>query len=121
MPKGKGQVKFAVLAVDYLTKWVEVKPLTIITAAKIDNFVWKNIICRFVIPYAIVIHNDTQFNSSRFQHLCSRFNINIFFASPAHPQSNEQVKAINKIIKNMWKKKLGASKGDLLEMLPEAL
>ncbi|CAL9024317.1 unnamed protein product [Prunus brigantina] len=52
---------------------------------------------------------------------CSRFNISVFFASPAHPQSNGQVEAINKIIKKTLKKKLGAAKGDWPAILPEAL
>ena len=39
MPPGKGQVKFAVVAVDYFTKWTEAEALTTITAAKIEHFV----------------------------------------------------------------------------------
>ncbi|CAL9024364.1 unnamed protein product [Prunus brigantina] len=39
MPPGKGQVKFAVVAVDYFTKWAEAEALTTITAAKIEHFV----------------------------------------------------------------------------------
>ncbi|KAI5316907.1 hypothetical protein L3X38_036614 [Prunus dulcis] len=50
MPKGKGQIKFAVIVVDYFTKWVKAETLATITATKIDNFVWKNIICRFGSP-----------------------------------------------------------------------
>ncbi|CAL9019665.1 unnamed protein product, partial [Prunus brigantina] len=109
MPQGKGQVKFAVVAIDYFTKWTEAEALTTITAAKIEYFVWKNILCRF------------GFDCSRFRHLCSRFNISIFFASPAHPQSNGQVEAINKIIKKTLKKKLGAAKGNWPAILPETL
>ncbi|CAL9004490.1 unnamed protein product [Prunus brigantina] len=121
MPPGKGQVKFAVVAVDYFTKWTEAEALTTITEAKIEHFVWKNILCRFGLPNAIVTDNGKQFDCSRFRHLCSRFNISIFFASPAHPQSNGQVEAINKIIKKTLKKKLGAAKGNWPEILPEAL
>ncbi|CAL8992338.1 unnamed protein product [Prunus brigantina] len=110
-----------IVAVDYFTKWTEAEALTTITAAKIEHFVWKNILCRFGLPNAIVTDNGKQFDCSRFRHLCSRFNINIFFASPAHPQSNGQVEAINKIIKKTLKKKLGAAKGNWPEILPEAL
>ncbi|CAL9024100.1 unnamed protein product, partial [Prunus brigantina] len=112
---------FAVVVVDYFTKWTEAEALTTITAAKIEHFVWKNILCRFGLPNAIVTDNGKQFDCSRFRHLCSRFNISIFFASPAHPQSNGQVEAINKIIKKTLKKKLGAAKGNWPEILPEAL
>lgn len=85
MPQGKGQLKFAVVAVDYFTKWTEAEALATITVAKIEHFVWKNILCRFGLPNAIVTDNGKQFDCSRFRHLCSQFNINIFFASPAHP------------------------------------
>ncbi|CAL2227015.1 unnamed protein product [Prunus armeniaca] len=39
MPEGKGQVKYAVVAVDYFTKWVEAKALATITAARVEDFV----------------------------------------------------------------------------------
>ncbi|CAL9017964.1 unnamed protein product [Prunus brigantina] len=102
-------------------KWTEAEALATITAAKIEHFVWKNIICRFGLPNAIVTDNGKQFDCSCFRNLCSRFNISIFFASPAHPQSNGQVEAINKIIKKTLKKKLGAAKGNWPEILPEAI
>ena len=46
-PQGKKQVKFLLVAINYFTKWVETEPLTIIIERKIQNFVWKNIVCRF--------------------------------------------------------------------------
>lgn len=73
-------------------------------------------------PFALNRHQQWQaFDSSCFQNLCSQFNINIFFASPTHPQSNIQVEAINEIIKKTLKKKLGAAKGEWPDILPEAL
>ncbi|KAM1649265.1 hypothetical protein COP1_010457 [Malus domestica] len=43
---------------------------------------------------------------------CSKFNINLCFASPAHPQSNGQVEAVNKIIKRTLKTSLDKAKGE---------
>ncbi|KAI5311704.1 hypothetical protein L3X38_040877 [Prunus dulcis] len=43
MLEGKGQVKYAVVAVDYFTKWAEAEALATITAARIESFVWQNI------------------------------------------------------------------------------
>ena len=58
MLAGKGKVRYAIVAVDYFTKWAEVKPLIIITEEKIEDFIWKNILCRLGIPNAIVTDNE---------------------------------------------------------------
>ena len=47
LPTGKGGVKYAVVAVDYFTKWAEAETLTTITTKKVLDFVVKNIICRY--------------------------------------------------------------------------
>ncbi|CAL8169328.1 unnamed protein product [Prunus armeniaca] len=121
MPEGKGQVKYAVVAIDYFTKWVEAKALATITAARVEDFVWTNICCRFGIPYAIVTDNGRQFDSEVFREFCTRLKINLFFASPAHPQSNGQVEAMNKIVKKLLKRQLDRAKGAWPKKLPEAL
>ncbi|KAI5315154.1 hypothetical protein L3X38_044330 [Prunus dulcis] len=121
MPQGKGQVKYVVVAVDYFTKWVEAEPLATITAAKMEDFVWTHICCRFDVPYAIITDNGRQFDSELFRQFCTRLKINLFFASPAHPQSNGQVEAINKIVKKLLKRQLDKAKGAWPEKLPEAL
>ncbi|KAM1242758.1 hypothetical protein ACFX2G_035077 [Malus domestica] len=110
MPAGKGKVRYAIVAVDYFTKWAEVKPLATITEAKIKDFVCKNILCRFGIPNAIVTDNGQRFDNNKFMMFCSKFNINLCFASPTYPQSNGQVEAINKIIKRTLKTTLDKAK-----------
>ena len=57
LPQGKKQVKFMVVAIDHFTKWVEAEALATITEAKIQNFVWKNIVCSFKIPRTIILDN----------------------------------------------------------------
>ncbi|XP_060968453.1 uncharacterized protein LOC133036004 [Cannabis sativa] len=63
LPKGKGGVQYAVVAVDYFTKWTEAEPLATITSKKVLDFVVKNIICRFGLPHKLVSDNGTQFDS----------------------------------------------------------
>ncbi|XP_074356741.1 uncharacterized protein LOC141696508 [Apium graveolens] len=67
LPKAKGDVKYAVVAVDYFTKWAEVMPLATITAKKIKDFVFNSIVCRFRIPYKLVSDNKKQFDSKELQ------------------------------------------------------
>ena len=57
LPRGMKQVKFLVGAIDYFTKWMEAEPLAVITEAKIQHFVWKNLVCRFGIPQIIISDN----------------------------------------------------------------
>ena len=63
LPIGKGQVKFLLVAIDYFTKWVEAEALATIAEVRIQNFVSKNIICRFWIPLTIISDNGRQFDS----------------------------------------------------------
>jgi hypothetical protein len=45
LPTAHGNCKFAVVAVDYFTKWVEAKALVNITATTVQKFFWQNIVC----------------------------------------------------------------------------
>ena len=57
-PLASGQKKFLLVAIDYFTKWVEAESLAKITEAKVTDFVWKAIICRFGLPQVIVTDNN---------------------------------------------------------------
>ena len=57
LPKGKGQCKFAIVAIDYFTKWVEVGALAQITKRNTTKFVWKSLVCLFGVPRVIIIDN----------------------------------------------------------------
>ena len=88
LPLGKGQVKFLLVAIDYFTKWVEAEALATITKAKIRNFVWKNVICRFGIPMTIISDNGRQFDNQSFKNFYSNLGIKNQFSFPGHPQAN---------------------------------
>ena len=88
LPQGKRQMKFLLVAIDYFTKWVEAEALVTITETKVQNFVWKNIVCRFGIPRMIISNNDRQFDSQAFRSFCSNLGIRNKYSSPGHPQAN---------------------------------
>ncbi|VFQ67163.1 unnamed protein product [Cuscuta campestris] len=46
LPKGAGQARWIVVAIDYFTKWVEAEPLAGITGRQMIDFVGTNILCR---------------------------------------------------------------------------
>lgn len=121
LPKGKGGVKYAVVAVDYFTKWAEAEPLASITAKKLVDFVYRSIICRFGIPYKLISDNGKQFDSKEMRQLCENLGIKKSFSAVSHPQTNGQTEAVNKIIKHTLKAKLDDSKGNWPEELPNVL
>ena len=51
------QLKFLIVGIDYFTKWVEAEALATITEKNVQSFVWRNIVCRFRIPRALVSDN----------------------------------------------------------------
>nr|KYP40102.1 Retrovirus-related Pol polyprotein from transposon 17.6 [Cajanus cajan] len=44
-PIAKDQLKFLLVGIDYFTKWIEAEALAKITAANVQKFTWKKIIC----------------------------------------------------------------------------
>ena len=121
LPLGKGQVKFLLVAIDYFTKWVEAEALATITEAKIRNFVWKNIICKFGIPMTIISDNGWQFINQDFMDFCSNLSIRNQFSSPGHPQTNGQTEVTNRTLLKIIKAKLDDAKGAWPEELPNVL
>ena len=82
-----------------------------ITEARIQNFVWKNIICRFKIPLTIISDNGQQFDSQGFRDFCSGLGIKNQFSSPGHPQANGQTEVTNRTLLRIIKTKLDDAKG----------
>ena len=102
-------------------KWVEAETLATITEAKVQNFVWKNIVCRFGIPRTIILDNGCQFDSSGFRSFCSSLEIKNKYSSPGHPQANGQTEVTNRTLLKLIKTRLVGAKGAWLEELPSIL
>ncbi|GJV28550.1 reverse transcriptase domain-containing protein [Tanacetum coccineum] len=43
LPEAPGKMKYLIVAIDYLTKWLEAKPVATITGKHVKNFAFDNI------------------------------------------------------------------------------
>jgi hypothetical protein len=98
LPPAQGNLKYVVVAVEYFSKWIEMKPLATITSVTIQKFFWQNIVCRFGEPKAITVDNGTQFDAEAFKEFCGQIGTKIHFVSVRHPESNGLVERANGII-----------------------
>ena len=89
-------MQYAVVAINYFTKWVEAEVLASITPIKIKKFVYKNIVYRYRVPHTIVSDNRTQFDYDEFKEFCDDLQIKKAFSSVVRRQANGQVEAMNK-------------------------
>ncbi|GJZ10268.1 reverse transcriptase domain-containing protein [Tanacetum coccineum] len=87
LPKGPRRVKYLIVAIDYFTKWMEAKPLAIITGKQVVNFTYDNIVCRFRIPATII---TDQFVNDPFKKWTEKLKIQLISTSVYHPRRMEQ-------------------------------
>ena len=76
-----------------------------VTEKRVRGFLYNNILSRFGVPHTLVMDNGTLFNYEGIWDFCAKYGIKPWYASVAHPQSNGQVKAINKTLKDSIKKR----------------
>ena len=110
-PKAAGNKKYLPVGIDYFTKWVEIEPLVNIRDVDTKKFIWKNIVTQFGVPHSLILDNGLQFDSKSFRRNCGELGITNRYSTPAYPQGNGQVEAINKVIVNGIKKRLDDVKG----------
>ena len=84
-PIAAAQKKFILIATDYFSKWVEAEAYASIKDKDVTQLVWKNIICLFGIPQAIIVDSGSQFDSIVFRNFCSELKIQNLYSTPWYP------------------------------------
>jgi transposase InsO family protein len=95
--QAKGGFRHIFIALDKLTKFIEVKPVASITATKVVDFI-KEVMYRFGIPNNIITNNESQFTAREFRDFYANSSIKINYASVSQLQSNGQVERSNDMI-----------------------
>ena len=90
--------KYAAVAMEYFSKWIEAKALREITAGALQKFFCQNIVCRFGVSKKVTADNGKQFDYTTFRQFCTQLGTKLRFASVYHPESNRAVERVNGII-----------------------
>ncbi|KAL5565157.1 hypothetical protein UlMin_028321 [Ulmus minor] len=79
--------KFILVAVDYVSKWVEAVALPTNDSRVVIRFLKKNIFARFGTPRAIISDGGSHFCNKQFDALLSKYGVTHRVATPYHPQN----------------------------------
>nr|GEW63979.1 hypothetical protein [Tanacetum cinerariifolium] len=85
-PSSRGN-KYILVAVDYLSKWVEAKALPTNDAQVVCKFL-KNLFARFETPRAIISDRGTHFCNNQFAKVMLKFGVTYRLVNPYHPQTS---------------------------------
>ena len=116
-PTATGQRRFLLVAVDHFTKWIEAEAVATITAARAEDFFFKEVITRFGLPHTLITDNGKQFDCQRFHDFCDRMEIEHKFGSVSYPQTNGMTEVTNRNLLTGLKKRLDEAKGNWVEEL----
>ncbi|XP_027172347.1 uncharacterized protein LOC113772006 [Coffea eugenioides] len=112
---------YILLAVDYVSKWVEAKATRTNDSKVVAEFVKSNIFVRFGMPRAIVSDRGTHFCNKTIAAIFRRYGVLHKVSTSYHPQTNGQAEASNREIKSILEKMVRPDRKDWSIRLEDAL
>ncbi|KAM1362955.1 hypothetical protein PS1_028252 [Malus domestica] len=112
---------YILLAVDYVSKWVEAKATKTNDSKVVSDFIKSNIFARFGIPRAIISDGGSHFCNQTFEALLRKYNVTHKVSTPYHPQTSGQAEVSNREVKQILEKTVSPSRKDWSMRLNDAL
>ncbi|KAK8547463.1 hypothetical protein V6N12_031600 [Hibiscus sabdariffa] len=112
---------YILLAVDYVSKWVEAIATTHNDAKTVKRFLKKNIFTRFGVPRAIINDEGRHFDNRSIAAALKKLGITHKLSTAYHPQTNGQAEVSNREIKSILEKVVNPNRKDRSLHLDEAL
>jgi hypothetical protein len=113
--------KYILLAVDYVSKWIEAIATPTKDGKVVLNFLRKNIFTRYGTLRAIISDEGTHFYNKQFEALLSKYGVRHKRALAYHPQTNGQTEVSNREVKQILEKTVSNSRKDWAQKLDDAL
>ena len=95
LPLTPTRKRYIIVAIDYLTKWIEARPITAKEAEKITQFLFEEIITQHGVSKKILLDNGLEFANQTMRQFCDQYNITQRFALLYHSQTNGLVERAN--------------------------
>nr|GEY23877.1 reverse transcriptase domain-containing protein [Tanacetum cinerariifolium] len=118
-PSSKGN-KYILVAVDYLSKWVEAKALPTNDARVVVRFL-KSLFSRFGTPKAIISDRGTHFCNDQFSRVMAKYGVTYRLSTSYHPQTSGQVEVTNRRLKGILERTVGENRASWSDKLEDAL
>ncbi|GJX52881.1 reverse transcriptase domain-containing protein [Tanacetum coccineum] len=97
-PDSRGN-KYILVAMDYVSKWVESQVLPTNDARVVVKFL-KGLFARFRVPKALISNKGTHFCNSQLEKALLKYGVTYRISMAYHPQTNSQTKVTNRAIKH---------------------
>jgi transposase InsO family protein len=114
------QKAYILVAMDYMTKWVEVEALSNTTEEVVIKFIFKLFVC-YRLPREVITDGGSQFTTHRITTILGNYHIKHRVTSPYHPQGNGQVESTNKFLQEILTKIVSKNHHNWEAKLPNAL
>ncbi|XP_057491373.1 uncharacterized protein LOC130777106 [Actinidia eriantha] len=112
---------YILLAVDYVSKWVEAIPTRTDDHKVVLKFLKENIFSRFGMPRAMISDQGTHFCNKPFESLMAKYGVTHKVSTAYHPQTNGQAELANREIKSILEKTVNPNRKDWSLRLTDAL
>ncbi|XP_027156215.1 uncharacterized protein LOC113756986, partial [Coffea eugenioides] len=97
---------YILLAVDYVSKWIEAKATRTDNAKVVVDFIKSHIFVRYGTPRAIISDRGTHFCNRVMEALLKKYGVTHRVSTSYHPQTSGQAEISNKEIKKDWSLRL---------------
>jgi transposase InsO family protein len=91
------QKYYILVAMDYMTKWVEAVAFPNATEEVIIKFLFEPFVC-YGLPKEVIMDEGSQFTAHKISSTLCNYDIKHRVTSPYHPQENKQVESTNKVL-----------------------
>ncbi|GJV51301.1 reverse transcriptase domain-containing protein [Tanacetum coccineum] len=118
-PSSRGN-KYILVAVDYLSKWVEAKALPTNDARVVVKFL-KSLFSQFGAPKAIISDCGTHLCNDKFDRVMSKYGVTHRLSTAYHPQTSGQVEVTNHGLKRILERTVGENRASWSDKLDDAL
>ncbi|CAM8959440.1 unnamed protein product [Rhodiola kirilowii] len=112
---------YILVAVDYVSKWVEAIATRCDDAKTVVDFLRTNIFCRYGVPKAIISDQGTHFCNRMMAATLRHYHVHHRTSTAYHPQTNGQAEISNREIKGILEKMVKPTRKDWSQRLNDAL